>query len=564
MAADNQEQQQQQAGHPWFSMILNFILIWMISNFVISHFFSSNSSTPSTSNNNQKDEKSTARRALKCAWERGQEYSMVVLLFSNCSNNETPDESPYRLTPMVEKHFDRLSYQEDDPEKEITFDVDLTDVTLNNCTVSANITMRGTRMKEKLWATTTARLAFFKKEKKVRTHNLFDDDNTNSTKEDNATSVTSLLWQPRLTLNPVCDTMALDLSQIPQNLHSYIHTVDEYQYTPMFYVNNFWVFRNHLVTLNQSTPQPQNLTLHYYPMTMFKFMMYAQFEHGLNWQESLGTATERDSEETRRMFYETNPILLAVTMVVSLLHTVFEYLAFKNDIKFWRETKDYHGLSLRAVALNCYFQTIIFLYLWDGDETSMMVYIPCFIGVVIEYWKLRKVVRVTRDPTTHKIHFSFQIAEGDVTKGYDRIATKYLLYALAPLLVGYTFYSMVYHTHKGWYSFVIQTQVRFIYMFGFIMMTPQLFINYQLKSVAHLPWKTFVYKSLNTFIDDLFAFIIKMPTMHRLACFRDDIVFFILLYQRWIYPVDRKRQNEYGQSGLTQDEQVSPDAKKNQ
>jgi hypothetical protein len=53
------------------------------------------------------------------------------------------------------------------------------------------------------------------------------------------------------------------------------------------------------------------------------------------------------------------------------------------------------------------------------------------------------------------------------------------------------------------------------------MMTPQLFINYKLKSVAHMPWKTFMYKALNTFIDDLFAFIIRMPVLHRLACFRD-------------------------------------------
>jgi len=32
-----------------------------------------------------------------------------------------------------------------------------------------------------------------------------------------------------------------------------------------------------------------------------------------------------------------------------------------------------------------------------------------------------------------------------------------------------------------------------------------------------------------------------MPTMHRLRVFRDDIVFLIYLYQRWIYPVDKKR-----------------------
>lgn len=52
-------------------------------------------------------------------------------------------------------------------------------------------------------------------------------------------------------------------------------------------------------------------------------------------------------------------------------------------------------------------------------------------------------------------------------------------------------------------------------------MTPQLFINYKLKSVAHLPWRMMTYKFLNTFIDDIFAFVIKMPTMYRLGCFRD-------------------------------------------
>ena len=38
-----------------------------------------------------------------------------------------------------------------------------------------------------------------------------------------------------------------------------------------------------------------------------------------------------------------------------------------------------------------------------------------------------------------------------------------------------------------------------------------------------------------------------MPILHRLACFRDDVVFLIFLYQRWIYRIDPKRANEYGQ-----------------
>ena len=53
------------------------------------------------------------------------------------------------------------------------------------------------------------------------------------------------------------------------------------------------------------------------------------------------------------------------------------------------------------------------------------------------------------------------------------------------------------------------------------MMCPQLFINYKLKSVAHLPWRQMTYKFLNTIIDDLFAFVIKMPILHRLSVFRD-------------------------------------------
>ena len=40
----------------------------------------------------------------------------------------------------------------------------------------------------------------------------------------------------------------------------------------------------------------------------------------------------------------------------------------------------------------------------------------------------------------------------------------------------------------------------YFFLPGFIMMTPQLFINYKLKSVAHLPWRMLTYKALNTFV----------------------------------------------------------------
>lgn len=45
-----------------------------------------------------------------------------------------------------------------------------------------------------------------------------------------------------------------------------------------------------------------------------------------------------------------------------------------------------------------------------------------------------------------------------------------------------------------------------------------------------------------------------MPLLHRLACFRDDVIFVIYLYQMRIYKVDKTRVNEFGQGG--DDEEV--------
>jgi hypothetical protein len=78
------------------------------------------------------------------------------------------------------------------------------------------------------------------------------------------------------------------------------------------------------------------------------------------------------------------------------------------------------------------------------------------------------------------------------------------------------------------------------------MMWPQIFVNYQLKSVAHLPWRALTYKIFSTFVDDIFAWIISAPMIHRLATMRDDVVFFVYLYQRFAYRVDRSRVNEFG------------------
>ncbi|PIO71582.1 cleft lip and palate transmembrane protein 1, partial [Teladorsagia circumcincta] len=272
-----------------------------------------------------------------------------------------------------------------------------------------------------------------------------------------------------------------------------------------------------------------------------------------------------------------------VTVFVSLLHTVFELLAFKNDIQFWRSRKDLVGLSVRSVLFNIFQSLIVFLYICDND-TNWVVKISVGVGFLIECWKLPKVLNLelklihslAATPSTDAITarkekrtISYTMIDHtqkwlgviprmkitdkgsyveSMTKTYDNMAFKYLSWVLFPLLGGYAIYSLVFVEQRGWYSWVLNMLYGFLLMFGFIAMTPQLFINYKLKSVAHLPWRMLTYKFINTFIDDLFAFVIRMPMMYRIGCFRDDIVFIVYLYQRWIYRVDPKRVNEFGSS----------------
>jgi peptidoglycan biosynthesis protein MviN/MurJ (putative lipid II flippase) len=234
-----------------------------------------------------------------------------------------------------------------------------------------------------------------------------------------------------------------------------------------------------------------------------------------------------------------------------MLHLLFDWLAFKSDISFWRQQKTTVGISTRSLVTSFVSQFIIFLYLME-QETTLLVLGPSCVSLLIGLWKLIKVYRKTKTNKKNTTTSTSTIDNNTTTHDQkeietaqvDKIATRYMTLVLFPLIIGYAIYSLVYKEHTSWYSWVLGSLTGAVYAFGFIMMTPQLFINYKLKSVAHLPWKFMIYKALNTFIDDLFAFIIKMPTMHRISCFRDDVVFFIYLYQRWIYPVDKKRTHE--------------------
>jgi len=351
-------------------------------------------------------------------------------------------------------------------------------------------------------------------------------------------------WKPSLSVHLIVDHTAHPPNSIPQEVYQHFNITGD-KYTPIMYINEFWIYREHLNPINE-TVEELNIEFHTSPMGPMKWQFQIQMQKSFETQEMFG-AGENMGDDFKRMLTDTNPYLLGLTFVVTILHTVFEFLAFKNDIQFWKNNKSMEGLSVRSIILHAISQLIVFLYLLD-NETSYMILVSCGFSIIIEVWKIGKamIVELKWNGSIPTLSFKNKESYKSKTKKYDEMAMKYLTWLFIPLIIGTSIYSLYYNEYKSWYSWVISSLVRTVYTFEFIMMTPQLFINYKMKSVAHLPGKVFMYRALNTFIDDLFAFIIKMPLMHRLSCLRDDIIFIIYLYQRWIYPVDKKR-SQYGE-----------------
>lgn len=357
-------------------------------------------------------------------------------------------------------------------------------------------------------------------------------------------------WKPNVTINLVDDFTRYSQNAVPPLVADFLQFDPKTgNYFPIVSFNEFWLMREKLIPINETVEElPLNLELG--PISLMKWQLFLQIDQSFQIHRSYGSMLEGEADELKRVFLEGNPYLLGITLIVSMLHSIFDFFAFKNDIQFWNKNKSMEGLSAKSVVVSFICQLIVFLYLLD-NETSWMIIASSGVGCCIEFWKIGKAMHfeVDRSGRFPRLKFRDHETYTSKTKEYDDMAMKYLSYVLFVLVGCSAIYSLKYERHKSWYSWILSSLTSCVYMFGFIMMCPQLFINYKLKSVAHLPWRQMTYKFLNTIIDDLFAFVIKMPILHRLSVFRDDVIFLIYLYQRWIYPVDKKRVNEFGFGG---------------
>lgn len=318
------------------------------------------------------------------------------------------------------------------------------------------------------------------------------------------------------------------------------------EYLPIMALSDFWSMDSELIPVNRT----QNgfftfklyLSFNYIRSFLFNNMLGIQINEQIMYEKFSISGTKDMLVE---LIKNNSTFYLIILFTVNTLHTIFSYLGFSSDISYYKNLKKLDGVYTKYIFFNIFYMFITLIYiLLQG--ANFIVKIELFISFVIEIWKLKKIFKISFEfnnfPYIIKLEYK-QTFEQEEAKDYESEAVNMMVkYLLLPIGVVYLGYRIYYYSDNivknNWKSFVIFI-IEYIYfllnVFGFILLTPQIYLNYKLQSVEHLPMKAMTYKFLNTIIDDLYAFAVKTPTMYRIFCFRDDVIFVIYIYQIFKY-----------------------------
>jgi len=162
----------------------------------------------------------------------------------------------------------------------------------------------------------------------------------------NNPTITGQFWHPNFTLSVVPDAGVRFYAQMHPGIREFIQldrtgardaSGQNGWYQPLLFLNTFWQLKSHMIELNHTITEVP-LNIHLNSLSHWKFQLLASMDYGMkanaekaaNGESVPGGGTGAELEQVKQILLDSNIYLLATTVIVGLLHTLFEMLAFKN------------------------------------------------------------------------------------------------------------------------------------------------------------------------------------------------------------------------------------------
>uniref|UniRef100_A0A8C2T4A0 CLPTM1 regulator of GABA type A receptor forward trafficking n=1 Tax=Coturnix japonica TaxID=93934 RepID=A0A8C2T4A0_COTJA len=191
-------------------------------------------------------------------------------------------------------------------------------------------------------------------------------------------------WHPNLTINMVDDHTPWVKGSVPPPLDQYVKfDAVSGDYFPILYFNDYWNLQKDYFPINESLRRLP-FRLSFCPLSLWRWQLYAAQSTKSPWNflgEDLYEQSDEEQDSVKVALLETNPYLLALTIIVSIVHSVFEFLAFKNGpgtVAVWghlgvsvgwslTELRGHTGITLGLGSHWCHFGTTMGL----GSHTTL-------------------------------------------------------------------------------------------------------------------------------------------------------------------------------------------------
>lgn len=137
-------------------------------------------------------------------------------------------------------------------------------------------------------------------------------------------------WYPDIAVNLVNYDEMLDISTIQPFTRRFIYADRiRKQYYPIVFFNEFWELKNKRRPILDDEIHEMPLKISFSTTKMIFFQLMTQFDFAIKNQEKI-FGEHNEFESIKKMFLESSPWLIIITVFVALLHSLFDFLAFKN------------------------------------------------------------------------------------------------------------------------------------------------------------------------------------------------------------------------------------------